>query len=70
VATPRETAGRNTMTVYVVVPDPKAHHDRAVAAGAEVMLPLEAKDYGGSGYTCRDPEGNVWSFGDFDPYAG
>jgi uncharacterized glyoxalase superfamily protein PhnB len=67
--TVRECGGRNTQTVYVVVPDPRAHHDRAVAAGAEVVLPLEAKDYGGSGYTCRDLEGHVWSFGDFDPYA-
>jgi len=69
-AVPREADGRCTQTVYVVVPDPKAHHDRAVAAGAEIVMPLEAKDYGGSGYSCRDPEGHVWSFGDFDPYAG
>lgn len=67
--TVNECGGRNTQTVYVVVPDPKAHHDRAVAAGAEVVLPLEAKDYGGSGYTCRDLEGHVWSFGDYDPWA-
>ncbi|HKJ25248.1 MAG TPA: VOC family protein [Myxococcota bacterium] len=64
-----EAGGRCTQTVYVVVEDPKAHHDRAAAAGAEIVMPLEAKDYGGSGYGCRDLEGNVWSFGDFDPYA-
>jgi len=65
--TPREAGGRGTQSVYVVVDDPAAHHARASAAGAEVVLPLEPKDYGGSGYTCRDLEGHVWSFGDYDP---
>jgi uncharacterized glyoxalase superfamily protein PhnB len=27
------------------------------------------QDYGGRGYSCRDPEGNVWSFGSYDPFA-
>jgi len=26
------------------------------------------EDDGASGYTCRDPEGHVWSFGDHDPW--
>jgi len=68
VTTPRETGGRCTQSAYVIVEDPKAHHDLAVAAGAEIVLPLEDKFYGGSGYTCRDPEGHVWSFGDYDPF--
>jgi len=66
---PRDVGGVGTQSAYVIVADPRAHHDRAVAAGAEVALPLEDKDYGGSGYTCRDLEGHVWSFGDFDPWA-
>jgi uncharacterized glyoxalase superfamily protein PhnB len=68
--TPREIGGRNTQSLYVIVEDPAAHHARALAAGAEVVLPLEKKDYGGSGYSCRDLEGHVWSFGDYDPFAG
>lgn len=43
------------------------HHERAVAAGAEVVLPLERKEYGAMEYTVRDPEGNLWSFGDYVP---
>jgi steroid delta-isomerase-like uncharacterized protein len=66
---PRDRAGVVTQSAYVIVADPRAHHDRAVAAGAEIVLPLEDKDYGGSGYSCRDPEGHVWSFGDYDPWA-
>ena len=69
VATPREVGGRSTQSAYVIVADPDAHYRQACAAGAEVVLPLEKKDYGGSGYTCRDLEGNLWSFGDYDPWA-
>jgi uncharacterized glyoxalase superfamily protein PhnB len=68
-ATPSETGGRQTQSAYVVVKDVDGHHDRAVAAGAEIVMPLEDKDYGGRGYSCRDPEGHVWSFGDYDPLA-
>jgi uncharacterized glyoxalase superfamily protein PhnB len=67
--TPRETEGRETQSAYVVVDDVDRHYERAVAAGAEVVLPLEKQDYGGSGYTCRDLEGHIWSFGDYDPLA-
>jgi len=42
---------------------------RARAAGAEILLALEDQDYGGRGYTCRDPQGHVWSFGTYDPWA-
>ncbi len=69
VRTPAEVGGFNTQAPYVIVEDCKAHYERARAAGAEIVLDLEDKDYGGSGYTCKDPEGNVWSFGDYDPWA-
>jgi uncharacterized glyoxalase superfamily protein PhnB len=53
--------------VYVVVENPDAHHERAVAAGAEIVRELTDEDYGSRGYTARDPEGNVWSFGTYRP---
>ena len=53
--------------VYLVVDDPDTHHERAVAAGAEIVQPLTDEDYGSRGYTARDPEGNVWSFGTYQP---
>ena len=53
---------------YVIVTDVDAHHARALAAGAEVVQQPEDKDYGGRGYGCRDPEGNLWSFGSYDPW--
>jgi uncharacterized glyoxalase superfamily protein PhnB len=27
------------------------------------------QDYGGRDYTCKDPEGHVWTFGTYDPWA-
>jgi uncharacterized glyoxalase superfamily protein PhnB len=66
--TPRQTDGRSTQSAYVIVEDADAHHERALAAGADVVLPLEDKDYGGRGYSCRDLEGHVWSFGSYDPF--
>jgi uncharacterized glyoxalase superfamily protein PhnB len=53
--------------IYVVVGDPDAHYERAVAAGAEIVRDLKDEDYGSRGYTARDPEGNVWSFGTYRP---
>ncbi len=67
--TPRDIGGRETQSAYVIVEDPVAHHERAVAAGAEIVMPLEDRDYGGRGYSCRDLEGHIWSFGDYDPFA-
>jgi uncharacterized glyoxalase superfamily protein PhnB len=63
---PLDLAGMNQAT-YVYIEDPEAHYRRAGAAGAEITDPLEAKDYGGSGYSCRDVEGHEWSFGSYRP---
>ena len=53
--------------VYVALDDPDAHHARAVAAGAEIVMPLTDQEYGSREYAARDPEGNVWCFGTFRP---
>jgi uncharacterized glyoxalase superfamily protein PhnB len=61
--------GAPTGGIYVVVDDVDAHAERARAAGAEIVQPPEDQDYGGRNYTCRDLEGNVWSFGSYDPWS-
>ena len=55
--------------LYMVVEDPDAHHERARAAGAEIVRALNDTDYGSREYAARDPEGNVWSFGTYQPWA-
>lgn len=54
-------------SIYLVVSDPDAHHERAVAAGADVVIPLRDEEYGSRGYSALDLEGNVWSFGTYRP---
>ena len=56
--------------IYVAVDDPDAHHDRAAAAGAELVMALTDQDYGSREYAARDTEGNVWCFGTYRPEAG
>jgi uncharacterized glyoxalase superfamily protein PhnB len=64
-----DEAGGETQTAYVLVADADAHHAQAVAAGAEVVMPLRDESYGGREYSCRDPQGHIWTFGTYDPWA-
>ena len=64
---PNPLAG--TISIYAVVPDPDAHHARARETGATIVRELEDMPYGSREYSARDPEGNLWSFGTYDPYA-
>jgi uncharacterized glyoxalase superfamily protein PhnB len=52
-----------TFTAYVVTDEPDALHDRALAAGAEIVVALHDTEYGSRDFAARDPEGNLWSFG-------
>ncbi|HEY7729408.1 MAG TPA: VOC family protein [Gaiellaceae bacterium] len=58
-------AGRGWL--YIAVDDPDTLHERAVAAGAEVVHGLVDTDYGSRDFSVRDPEGNLWSFGTYRP---
>jgi uncharacterized glyoxalase superfamily protein PhnB len=62
-------AGGATVGLYLIVEDVDGHAERARAAGADIFDGPNDKDYGGRGYSARDPEGNVWSFGSYDPWA-
>lgn len=66
---PDEIGGAETQSCYFHVADAAAHFAQAKAMGAEIILPLEPYDSGGQGYSCRDPEGHIWTFGDFDPWG-
>lgn len=67
--TPAE-AGGITMCVCAVIEDVDAHCERARAAGAEIVTePHDNEGYPGRSYDVRDPEGHVWNFGSYDPFA-
>lgn len=55
--------------IYVVVADADAHCARARDAGAEIVRDPMNTDYGSREYSARDPEGNVWHFGTYQPFA-
>lgn len=54
-----------TLSAYLVTDEPDALFERAVAAGASVLRPLQDTDYGSREFAVTDPEGNLWSFGTY-----
>lgn len=56
-------------SLYIVVANPDAVHDRAKAAGAEISMELTDTDYGSRDFSCIDPEGYVWNFGTYQPWT-
>ena len=66
---PSALRGSVSQSPYIVVEDADRHYARAVAAGAEIVMDIKNEDYGGRGYSCRDPEGHIWNFGSYDPWA-
>ena len=66
---PGEIGGAATQTIYVVVDDADAVHAQALRARCEIVMDIKDEDYGGRGFTCRDLEGHIWTFGTYDPFA-
>jgi len=52
-------------SVYVVTDDPDRVYARARSAGAQVLRELREEDYGSRGFSVRDREGNIFSFGTY-----
>ena len=40
----------------------------AKVAGAEIVIEIKDEDYGGRGFSCRDPESHLWNVGTYDPW--
>ena len=57
----RERRGGGAVSLYLHVDDAEAEHERAVAAGAEVLEPLWGPWWGGRQFTVADPDGNWWT---------
>ena len=64
-----KVASAVTGSVYLIVPDCGPVYATAKAAGAEMLQELEAKSYGGSSFIVRDPEGYIWSIGEYNPWS-
>lgn len=64
---PSEIGQFNTQSSYLVVNDADKVYARVKEARGELLLDIKDEDYGGRGFTCRDPEGHIWSIGTYDP---
>ncbi len=65
---PDDIGMRHTQSPCVIVTDADAHYAQAKAAGAVIVMDISDQDYGGRGYSCRDPKGHLWWFGSYDPW--
>lgn len=72
VTQPNRANGLETQAPYVFIDpvDIDRHYETAKKYGARIQMDLEEQSYGGKNYTCYDPEGHLWSFGSYDPWAG
>jgi uncharacterized glyoxalase superfamily protein PhnB len=61
--------GGTTQSPYIVVTDIDGHYARAKAEGTTIAIEIKDEDYGGRDYSCTDPEGHLWNFGSYDPWA-
>lgn len=52
-------------STYVVTDRPAEVYKQAMAGGAELFQEMEDADYGSTGFSVTDPEGNIWSFGTY-----
>jgi uncharacterized glyoxalase superfamily protein PhnB len=66
---PGELGGFETRSSYVIVADADAVYAKAQEAKAEVTRPIQDAPYGSREFSIKDPEGNSWSVGTYDPWS-
>lgn len=54
-----------TAGAFVVTDDVDGLYQRVLDRKADVVQPLADTDYGAREFVVRDPEGNLWCFGDY-----
>lgn len=68
-AQPKDIGGFETQCCYFAVSDLDAHYLKARAGGCEIAIDIKTQANGERAYTCRDPEGHLWTFGTYDPWV-
>ena len=64
---PSEIGDFVTQSSYLVVNNADLVYGRVLEGGGKILLDIKDEEYGGRGFTCRDPEGHIWSIGTYDP---
>ena len=62
-------SGKSARTKGASLAAKRAKERSAKAAGARIVRELVDTDYGSRDYAARDPEGHLWSFGTYQPFA-
>ena len=70
---PDEVDGRATGQIYLVVDDIEAVYAAVKAAstkagGGQITAELREMEYGGKAFSVLDPEGYLWSVGEYNPW--
>lgn len=65
-----DLGARRTDSLYVAVDDVDGLCAKVRASGATIEMEPYDSDHGSRDFTCRDPEGNLWSFGTYWPKVG
>jgi PhnB protein len=63
IGNPAPNPGGATVRLMLIVDDPDAVFDRAVAAGAVVRSPMQDREYGWRDGSVIDPVGHRWEIG-------
>lgn len=63
---PLDLEGVNQL-LSVWVEDVDASYEQVIDAGGHIVAEIEETDYGARSFMIKDPEGNVWSIGDYRP---
>src|SRR5690606_9565257 len=63
---PLDLGGTN-QGIYICLAEIDDHCARARQAGAEIVRDPFETPYGSRDYMARDPEGNLWAFGTYNP---
>jgi predicted enzyme related to lactoylglutathione lyase len=59
---PQAASGVPRAELYLLVGDPEQYLERAVTAGAQLLSPLQDRNWGHSAGYCLDPDGHVIAF--------
>lgn len=65
---PKDVGGIGTVEIIVYVEDVDEHYKIAKQNGAEIIIDIEDKTYGGRSYCCKDPGGHIWVFSSYNPW--
>ncbi|MGB4773982.1 MAG: VOC family protein [Daejeonella sp.] len=65
---PKEIGGIGTAEIIVYIKEVDEHYNKTKSSGADIIIDIEDKPYGGRSYCCKDPEGHIWVFSSYNAW--